>query len=88
MNLPRRHSPGNHRTTHIFYPNRRSCAHRQQESGVGVRANSQPLLTQLCTLLDVPQPEPTRPDEEQNTYVFEKADEQELEGASNQNRLW
>ena len=36
-------------------------------------ANSQSFLKELCELIDVPQPEPTKADESKNTYVFEKA---------------
>ena len=46
---------------------------RWKDSGGAELANSQPFLKELCTLLDVPQPDPTQPDESQNTYVFEKA---------------
>ncbi len=46
---------------------------RWSKSGGAEIANSQSFLIELCKLLDVPQPEPTRPDEESNTYVFEKA---------------
>ncbi len=46
---------------------------RWSKSGGAEIANSQSFLIELCKLLDVPQPEPTRPDEDSNTYVFEKA---------------
>ncbi len=46
---------------------------RWKDSGGGEMANSQSFLKELCTLLEVPPPEPTIPDEDQNTYVFEKA---------------
>ncbi|MFV0446384.1 MAG: type IIL restriction-modification enzyme MmeI, partial [Planctomycetaceae bacterium] len=36
-------------------------------------ANSQLFLSQLCRLLDVPEPDGTKADEAQNTYTFEKA---------------
>lgn len=42
-------------------------------SGGAELANSQPYLTELCALLDVPHPDPTEEDESRNTYVFEKA---------------
>ncbi|MFI4876242.1 MAG: type IIL restriction-modification enzyme MmeI, partial [Blastopirellula sp. JB062] len=35
-------------------------------------ANSQSFLVELCQLLDVPCPDPTIADEDQNTYTFEK----------------
>jgi hypothetical protein len=43
-----------------------------KDSGAAERANYQLFLTQLCDLLDVPQPEPTRPAIEDNAYVFER----------------
>jgi len=46
---------------------------RWQRSGGAELANSQSFLKELCQLLGVPEPEPTRSDESQNTYVFEKA---------------
>ena len=46
---------------------------RWKDSGGAELANSQSFLKELCTLLDTPHPEPTKPDESQNTYVFEKA---------------
>ncbi len=36
-------------------------------------ANSQSFLKELCALLDVPQPDPTRAGDDLNQYVFEKA---------------
>src|SRR5690606_20248047 len=35
-------------------------------------ANSQLFLGELCDLLDVPRPEPTRQNDADNVYVFEK----------------
>ena len=46
---------------------------RWQRSGGAELANSQSFLKELCQLLELPEPEPTRPDESLNTYVFEKA---------------
>ncbi|REJ88388.1 MAG: class I SAM-dependent DNA methyltransferase [Planctomycetota bacterium] len=46
---------------------------RWSASGGAELANSQSFLKELCDLLDVPQPEPTQPDVEENRYVFEKA---------------
>jgi len=46
---------------------------RWKDSGGAELANSQSFLKELCALLDVPQPEPAKPDGSQNTYVFEKA---------------
>ncbi len=45
---------------------------RWASSGAAERANYQIFLTKLCDVLEVPQPEPTRQDEEKNSYVFEK----------------
>ena len=47
--------------------------HRWQNSGGAELAHAQSFLKELCTLLDVPQPEPTEADESHNRYVFEKA---------------
>lgn len=45
--------------------------------GTAERANYQIFLTELCDVLEVPRPEPTKQDEkqdeEENAYVFEKA---------------
>ncbi len=46
---------------------------RWKDSGGAELANSQSFLKELCDLLDVPQPDPTRPDAGSNRYVFEKA---------------
>lgn len=46
---------------------------RWKDSGGAELANSQSFLKELCALLDVPHPEPTQPDESQNSHVFEKA---------------
>lgn len=46
---------------------------RWATSGAAERANYQIFLTELCDILDVPRPEPTKPDEDENAYVFEKA---------------
>lgn len=45
---------------------------RWKDSGGAELANSQSFLKELCALLEVPQPEPTQPDESHNDYVFEK----------------
>ncbi len=37
------------------------------------RANYGLFLTELCDLLAVPRPEPTRPDDRDNAYVFERS---------------
>lgn len=46
---------------------------RWKDSGGAELANSQSFLKELCDLLDVPQPDPTRPEATANRYVFEKA---------------
>ncbi|MDT4895363.1 MAG: hypothetical protein QOH25_440 [Acidobacteriota bacterium] len=46
---------------------------RWASSGAAERANYQIFLTELCDVLNVPRPEPTKPDEDDNAYVFEKA---------------
>ena len=45
---------------------------RWEASGSAERANYTMFLTELCALLGVPGPEPTRPDDRQNAYVFER----------------
>ncbi|WP_459554441.1 class I SAM-dependent DNA methyltransferase [Lacunimicrobium album] len=52
-------------TPHDFIP-------RWKASGGAEMANSQSFLNELCDVLGVPRPDPTRPDEALNTYVFEK----------------
>src|SRR4051794_13182285 len=47
--------------------------HRWEASGAAERANYALFLTELCDLLSVPRPEPTRPDDAENAYVFERA---------------
>jgi SAM-dependent methyltransferase len=46
---------------------------RWEISGAAERANYQIFLTELCDVLGVARPEPTKQDEEENAYVFEKA---------------
>jgi hypothetical protein len=46
---------------------------RWQTSGGAERANYQLFLTQLCDILEVAHPAPTRPNDEHNSYVFERA---------------
>ena len=45
---------------------------RWKPSGGGERANAQSFLNELCDLLEVERPEPSQPDDEKNTYVFER----------------
>ncbi|MDY0267471.1 type IIL restriction-modification enzyme MmeI [Trichloromonas sp.] len=44
-----------------------------QASGGAERANCQTFIHELCDLLDVPRPEPTKPDNRDNAYVFERS---------------
>ena len=46
---------------------------RWENSGAAERANYQMFLSELCDLLDVPRPDPTSPDPENNLYVFDRA---------------
>jgi hypothetical protein len=46
---------------------------RWQASGAAERANYQLFLAELCQVLGVPGPEPTKPDDHDNAYVFEKS---------------
>ncbi|WPL18659.1 hypothetical protein Thiowin_03742 [Thiorhodovibrio winogradskyi] len=41
--------------------------------GGNERANLQLFLTEFCTLLDLPRPDPARTDNSQNAYVFERS---------------
>ncbi|MDT8422771.1 MAG: DNA methyltransferase [Desulfuromonadales bacterium] len=47
--------------------------HRWAASGAAERANYQLFLSELCDLLEVPRPDPTRPDDRDNSYVFERS---------------
>ncbi len=61
---------------------------RWQKSEAAERANYGAFLYELCDILDVPRPDPTRADEHQNTYVFEKAVEfHNLDGTISQGRI-
>lgn len=51
----------------------REFIHRWQRSGSAERANYSMFLTELCTLLAVPGPQPTCPDDRDNAYVFERS---------------
>jgi len=46
---------------------------RWEHSGAAERANYASFLSELCALLDLPRPDPSSPDNSQNTYVFERA---------------
>lgn len=45
---------------------------RWQDSGAAERANFQLFLSELCDLLGVARPEPAKPNESDNAYVFER----------------
>ena len=45
---------------------------RWASSGAAERANYQLFLSELCDLLELPRPDPTRADDTQNAYVFER----------------
>jgi hypothetical protein len=45
---------------------------RWKASGAGERANCQLFLSELCDLIDVARPNPTRNDDRLNLYVFER----------------
>ena len=45
---------------------------RWSASEAAERANCQPFLAELCDLIGVPKPEPTKADNTQNAYVFER----------------
>ncbi len=51
----------------------RAFIERWESSGAAERANYQIFLSELCDVLGVPRPNPTRPDDENNAYVFEKS---------------
>ncbi len=46
---------------------------RWEASGAAERANYALFLAELCELIGVPRPEPTRPDDAENAYVFERS---------------
>lgn len=46
---------------------------RWANSGAGERANYQLFLSELCDVIGVPRPDPTRTDDRENGYVFERA---------------
>jgi len=46
---------------------------RWSQSGAAERANYQLFLSELCDILGVPRPEPSRPDNAENAYVFERS---------------
>ena len=66
------HSPG---TSEFIAPQAEQLdafIERWQHTSGTERANYQLFLTELCSLLALPQPEPGSADTEQNAYVFER----------------
>jgi SAM-dependent methyltransferase len=57
----------------ISQPDATGFIERWASSGAAERANYQIFLTELCDVLNVPRPEPTKINEDENAYVFEKA---------------
>lgn len=51
----------------------RAFVERWAESGAAERSNYQLFLTELCDLLEVAHPDPAKPENELNAYVFERA---------------
>ena len=61
---------------------------RWAASGAAERANYQLFLSELCALLGVPAPEPSRADDAENAYVFEKnVHFQEFDGTTSIGRI-
>ncbi len=50
-----------------------SFIQRWHNSGAAERANYQLFLSELCDLLGVNRPDPSKPDDEENAYVFERS---------------
>ena len=50
-----------------------SFIQRWQESGAAERANYQLFLSELCDLIGVVRPDPSKPEDEENAYVFERS---------------
>jgi len=53
-------------------PDTDSFIARWSSSGAAERANYQLFLSELCDLIGVPRPDPTKPDDSENAYVFER----------------
>jgi len=61
---------------------------RWQQSAAAERANYQLFLTELCDLIAVPKPEPTKADVSENAYVFERdVTFQNLDGTTSPGRI-
>ena len=55
------------------HPDPKTFIDRWKNSGAAERANYQLFLSELCDVLDVPRPDPTKPDDTENAYVFERS---------------
>ena len=61
---------------------------RWSASGAAERANYALFLAELCDLLEVPRPDPTKPDDADNAYVFERGVTfQHADGSSSTGRI-
>lgn len=61
---------------------------RWEHSAAAERANYQLFLSELCDFLEVPRPNPTRAEDDLNTYVFEKSVTfHNLDGTTSQGRI-
>jgi hypothetical protein len=54
-------------------PDPKTFIERWKNSGAAERANYQLFLSELCDVLRVPRPDPTKPDDAENAYVFERS---------------
>jgi hypothetical protein len=54
-------------------PDPKTFIERWKNSGAAERANYQLFLSELCDVLGVPRPDPTKPDDAENAYVFERS---------------
>ncbi len=55
------------------HPDPKTFIDRWKNSGAAERANYQLFLSELCDVLGVPRPDPTKPDDDENAYVFERS---------------
>ncbi len=75
-------------TTHSTESSVAAFIARWQASGAAERANYQLFLSELCEVLDLPRPEPTRPKVDENAYVFERdVTFQNLDGTTSSGRI-
>ena len=59
--------------TRVAIPDTAAFIARWSGSGAAERANYQLFLSELCDLLGVARPDPTKPDDADNAYVFERS---------------